>query len=354
MAIDRRRRQWVPLHVNVAHGRTGTRLKEEFGRDGLLVWMLYLAACKANPIQGEFSYTSEADGWTKLGIYDDEDHPDFTLDAFFTATGRMKKTSRRRVGRIVNVVCTPWADWSDTLRRDADASKKARKRAQNTGDIQTTLDRLSVDDWGDRERPRHESENDQQQQTLEEDLVVDDARAPKSRETGEPAAAEPLDQPPSDLQVEQAVRSLPGHDPGSLQQVLPLTTDLPASLFHDTLNRTRDRIAGGQVRNAVGLFVDLLRSANTEHRQRTADAAKAAIEAWTPEHDVEEQARSYARGRHPWPVAEELLTHRIRRLAADDPDALLEHARAAYHDQLNDEPALAGSTTTDDGSTIPD
>lgn len=200
----------------------------------------------------------------------------------------------------------------------------------------------------------HDQGSRQEQQQVLPEAVALHAANGNSEETGEPAAAATADQPPSDLQVEQAVRSLPGHDPGSLQQVLPLTTDLPASLFHDALERTRQRIAGGQVRNAVGLFVQLLQTAGTEHRQRTADAAKAAIEAWTPEHDVAEQARSYARGRHPWPVAEELLTHRIRRLAADDPDALLEYARAAYEDELDDSPALAGSTTTDQRPTITD
>lgn len=178
-----------------------------------------------------------------------------------------------------------------------------------------------------------------QQQVLPPDVALD-AADEQSKKTGKPAAAEAWDRPPTDTEVEQAIRSLPGHDPGSLSQVLPLALDLPASLFHDALHRTRQRIDAGSVRNAVGLFVQLLRTASTEHHQRHADAAKAAIEAWTPETDVAEQARSYARGHHPWTVAEELLSHRIRRLQADDPNALLEHARAAYNDELDDSPAL--------------
>lgn len=176
----------------------------------------------------------------------------------------------------------------------------------------------------------------EQQQVLPKALALHDAPTPKNGETGNPAAAaKPSNQPPTDTEVEQAIRSLPGHDHDSLDQILPLTTELPTTLFHDALERTRTRVATGNIRNAVGLFVDLLRTANTEHRQRIAADQRTANEARTPADDVAEQARSYARGKHPWPVAEELLTHRIQRIADNaDQAALLELAHAAYDDEL--------------------
>lgn len=128
--FDKRRRQYFPLAVTFAHGNTGVRLKKRFGRDGLLVWVCYLTACKTNWIQGQFSYTSEPDGWTKLGLYGYE--PEFSLSTFFTFTGHLKQTRRTRSGDLVDVICTQWEAWNKEFKRDRDASEKSRKRGGNT------------------------------------------------------------------------------------------------------------------------------------------------------------------------------------------------------------------------------
>src|SRR6266542_6754416 len=70
----------LPIASTFAFGNTGTKLKVKFGRDGLLVWVCFLAACKKNWIQGQFEYTSEPDGWNRLGLYGYQ--PDFTLKEF--------------------------------------------------------------------------------------------------------------------------------------------------------------------------------------------------------------------------------------------------------------------------------
>jgi hypothetical protein len=124
----------VPLAVTFAHGKTGTRLLERFGRDGLLVWVCYLGACKRNWIQGRLTYTCEPDGWMKLGLLGYE--PGFTLAEFFAFTGRLKQTRRsdsRRGGSVVEVFCTNWQAWNLDASRESDAERKARERqAQDT------------------------------------------------------------------------------------------------------------------------------------------------------------------------------------------------------------------------------
>lgn len=139
--MDKRRRQYVPIAVTMPFSKTGTKLKARFGRDGLLIWTLYLISCKTNWIQGQLTYTSEVDGWSKLGLYPDQP-PDVTLEEFFTYTGQLKQTRRRRSGDVTDVVCTHWQDWNDEITREFDADKKARKRASNT----PTLDGHSADD----------------------------------------------------------------------------------------------------------------------------------------------------------------------------------------------------------------
>lgn len=128
--FDKRRRQYFPLSVMVAHSSTGVRLKEKFNRDGLLVWILYLTACKTNWIQGQMTYTSEPDGWSKLGLYGYE--PDFSLESFFAYTGQLKQTKRTRSGHVIDVICTRWEEWNKEFKRDRDAAEKSSKRATNT------------------------------------------------------------------------------------------------------------------------------------------------------------------------------------------------------------------------------
>lgn len=133
--MDKRRRQYVPLAVTMPFSKTGTKLKARFGRDGLLIWTLYLIACKTNWIQGQLTYTSEVDGWQKLGLYPYQPD-DVTLEAFFTYTGQLKQTRRRRSGDVTDVVCTHWEDWNDEFKRERQSSEKSRKRGGNTETLQ--------------------------------------------------------------------------------------------------------------------------------------------------------------------------------------------------------------------------
>ena len=142
--MDRRRRQWVPLSVYFASSKTGTKLRAAYGRDGLLVWVLYLSACKRGWTQGTFTYASEADGLDKLGLTGEE--LNFTLEDFFKTTGTLKQTSRRRLGDLTDVTCSHWEEWNKDVEREKDAERKSWKRADKTPDKARTVAGIHTDD----------------------------------------------------------------------------------------------------------------------------------------------------------------------------------------------------------------
>jgi len=154
---------YVPLSVRFITGGTGTKLLEQFGRDGPLVWAAFLAACKLNRPAGEIVYASDSEGWALLGLAGYE--PEFTLDAFFTFTGRIKKTRRTRSGRVSYVVCTAWERWTKAEKREKERRRKSSIRAQSERDMKRTDDgtaegqkadlevELEVEEEVDKEQP---------------------------------------------------------------------------------------------------------------------------------------------------------------------------------------------------------
>lgn len=131
---DGRRRRWIPLSVEFPFDKTGTHLQEEFGPAGLAVWVAMLTAAKRAPIQGTFSYTTESEAWEKLGILE----PPFGFDEFVKFTGRIKKTRKRRRGRITDVQITAWEQWNNTEKSEITRARNARSKRENTGDLQST------------------------------------------------------------------------------------------------------------------------------------------------------------------------------------------------------------------------
>jgi hypothetical protein len=108
METDKRRSQYVPMETRIAFGDFGTKLIDKWGMEGIAGWLLLLAACKRESVQGQFIYTSDFEGWSKLGAT----ASGYTLDEFFTYTGRLKKTSRTRHGRTQYVTVTRWEEWN--------------------------------------------------------------------------------------------------------------------------------------------------------------------------------------------------------------------------------------------------
>lgn len=141
MSIDGRRRRYVPLDVHAAFSKTGTRLLDKWGMEGLCTWLLLLAAAKREPRQGTFTYVTDAEAWGKLGA----EATGFTFTEFVTYTGRIKQTRKTHVGRVKHVEITCWGQWNDAWNRQKDAKRKSRKRAQNTPDKTRTIRTESAD-----------------------------------------------------------------------------------------------------------------------------------------------------------------------------------------------------------------
>lgn len=132
MADDRRRRQYVPLYVRFATGETGQKIIGRFGAEGIAVWSCLLAAAKRNDVQGEFVWVSETDAWDKLGLR--KSPPSFTFEEFVAYLGRLHRAATKRHGEDKTTSIRGWNDWNTTIKREQDANKKRRKRAQTTGD----------------------------------------------------------------------------------------------------------------------------------------------------------------------------------------------------------------------------
>lgn len=144
--MDKRRKRFVPLSIHFAHGATAEKLTAKFGNDGLLTWVCLLAAAKRATEQGTFTYVSESEGWKELGLGYPRTPSGFTLEEFFTFTGQLKKTRKRRLGQLRHIEITVWGEHNDAFGRQNEAERKASKRAQNTPDSPPTLDGQSTDD----------------------------------------------------------------------------------------------------------------------------------------------------------------------------------------------------------------
>lgn len=125
---SKKKDRYVPIDVNVAFKRFGTKLQAKWGMEGLCAWMLLLAAAKREPAQGVFTYTSEPEAWTKLGAT----ATGFGFNEFITFCGRNKQTRRTVSGRVNYIEITGWKQWNDSFKRQADAQRKSSKRAHST------------------------------------------------------------------------------------------------------------------------------------------------------------------------------------------------------------------------------
>jgi hypothetical protein len=135
-------RRWLALDADLMFNPFTTRLDQRFGLAGIATWIAFLCACKRSPQPGVISYTTEVEGLVLLGLHhsrlvDNHGQP-FTLEQFWTFTGREKqtrstcKTSRRYVR------ATHWERWQKSLRREENTQRKAQKRRGHDGDTSVT------------------------------------------------------------------------------------------------------------------------------------------------------------------------------------------------------------------------
>lgn len=137
MADDGRRSQFIIIDSHIMASNTMGGILDQFGPCGSALWFAYLTACKRNLVQGQITVSSDADTLAQLGLHGirlvNDNGDAFTLDAFWTYLGRMKKVSRTPRGRAVNIRCTGWERWQSTSARDLKRERMRSSRAGNTG-----------------------------------------------------------------------------------------------------------------------------------------------------------------------------------------------------------------------------
>lgn len=134
--MDERRRLWFAVDLRFLRDPFSVAIIDEYGRDGVLTWVAYLAACKRNTVAGQFEYGSEPEGWMSLDL-DYPKPPKFSLDGFFAFSGRRKKTKRERIGRLNVIVCRNWDRWQNP--------RRARLASDTLSESKTTANGLIGD-----------------------------------------------------------------------------------------------------------------------------------------------------------------------------------------------------------------
>lgn len=131
-------RRWLAIDADLFSKPFTDALYARFGPAGVCTWLAFLCACKRSRIPGRITIRSEGDGLVQLGIDGwelvDNDGKTWTLDDFWTFTGRKKQTQRTHRGRQMNVVSTHWERWQDTAATEAERERKRRWWAENRGE----------------------------------------------------------------------------------------------------------------------------------------------------------------------------------------------------------------------------
>lgn len=153
----------------------------------------------------------------------------------------------------------------------------------------------------------------------------------------QPAAAE--EEPPRESRVRAVVSGLRDSDHDSLDRVLPLAQQLPSELFEDVVFRNKARISSGEVGNHTGSLIAFLRRACRELRVRQ----ETSLEQIDVRTLLERDARSYARGGHPWEVAEPLVRRFLAKRSIIQPaaDELVTFAAGVYEASIAEREPLA-------------
>lgn len=128
--------RYFRVDVSFFHKRTCQTLIEKLGPWAPLVFLSLVARCKDSGVPGTFIYPSEAVAWEKLGF---EGHdPGFTLDELLDVTGKLKQTSRTRVGRLMHVKLSHYERWQKDSKTYEARVRKSRSRAQSKRDTDVT------------------------------------------------------------------------------------------------------------------------------------------------------------------------------------------------------------------------
>lgn len=134
--MDKRRRRYVMHDVYFLDDPLGVAIFDRFGAAGIALWMGFIAACKKNHIEGEMSYTSEAEALAVMGLPGlpmvCSDGTTFSLEEFWTLLGDHKVTRRRRSARRLHVTSTRWTEWQVNPRKPKTDTGNSRSEDLNT------------------------------------------------------------------------------------------------------------------------------------------------------------------------------------------------------------------------------
>lgn len=133
--MDGRRRQWLAVDSQYARSKLAIGLRDRFGALGVLVFDLFLRACKRNHVPGEITYSCEADflnliGMPGLALRDERGEP-WDLETFFSYLGQQKNTCRTRSGGLTNVRSTRWERWENSRSRVRDVGPMPARNEQD-------------------------------------------------------------------------------------------------------------------------------------------------------------------------------------------------------------------------------
>lgn len=149
---DGRRRQWLAVDSQYARSKLAMGLRERFGALGVLVFDLFLRACKRNLVQGEIVFNSQQDflaqiGMSGLDLRDERGVP-WDLEDFFTYLGQQKNTRRTRSGGLTIVRSTRWEEWENPRSKPKNVGPMPARNESGTGLDKTRQDN---DNYNDRD-----------------------------------------------------------------------------------------------------------------------------------------------------------------------------------------------------------
>src|SRR5689334_4739104 len=91
-------RRWLAIDADIMGKPFTLDLYHQFGWTGVGTWVAFLCACKRSRTPGTIRFLNQADALAQLGLLGldliDNDGKEWSLDDFWTFTGRKKQTRR--------------------------------------------------------------------------------------------------------------------------------------------------------------------------------------------------------------------------------------------------------------------
>jgi hypothetical protein len=142
---------WFPQSVEWPGSKKDKALRAARGGIGALVWDRSLLYAEDQPARrrGTFTYTSDDDCLDRLNLEGtplvDNQGRSWTLDDLWKTTGQLKMTRKRRVGDRTKIEICDWEQWKQNHRRQRDAARRRRSRAENDADAPRTASGRGAD-----------------------------------------------------------------------------------------------------------------------------------------------------------------------------------------------------------------